>query len=408
MTAEEIRRKRTRILATSTIALLFLGLIYAFSMFAGPLCAAFGLPASGIGLTFNLMMIAFCLGGLAGSALQKRVGLRWELTLAGILFCIGFVGTGLFGAGGLAVVYALYGICGGLGVGIGYNALVATTNVWFPDKVGFSSGILMLGFGVSALILGNLSLQLAGAWGLPTVLVVLGIVTLAITVAASFVVEAAPANIAETLGCQKKERAGAEDAHSEKPWATAIFWIYWVWVIIVNAAGLATIGNAASDAQLAGFDAATAILLASLISVANGLSRIITGSFYDRRGVVATMCLASILATSSVLLIICGVSTTTGVLYAAGALLCGLCYGSCPVVSSAFARQRYGSRDYPFNLSVVNFSLVVASLVNILVSAVAGASGRLPVFITMAVLSVVALADLVPFSRLWKHDTEGR
>ncbi|MGN0034357.1 MAG: hypothetical protein ACI364_01330, partial [Coriobacteriales bacterium] len=174
-------------------------------------------------------------------SLQRRLGLRRELILAGILFFVGFAGTGLFGSLGLGAVYALYGVAGGLGVGIGYNALVATTSVWFPDKVGFSSGILMLGFGVSALVLGNLSLGLAALWGLPQVLVALGAATLAVVAAASFIVETAPAGIAAKMAPQQAEEAKDGPGSTDRPWTSAIFWVYWVWVIILNAAGLATV-----------------------------------------------------------------------------------------------------------------------------------------------------------------------
>ena len=51
-------------LASSAFSLLFLGLIYAFSMFAGPMCQAYGLEKSAVALTFNIMMITFCIGAV--------------------------------------------------------------------------------------------------------------------------------------------------------------------------------------------------------------------------------------------------------------------------------------------------------------------------------------------------------
>ena len=65
MTKEQIKKKRSVYLILSTATLLFLGLIYAFSMFAAPMCQAFGLDPADIRLTFNIMMIAFCFGCLA-------------------------------------------------------------------------------------------------------------------------------------------------------------------------------------------------------------------------------------------------------------------------------------------------------------------------------------------------------
>ncbi|MBR5259686.1 MAG: hypothetical protein IKV48_04360, partial [Eggerthellaceae bacterium] len=125
MTVSQIKSKRMVYLALSTITLLLLGLIYAFSMFAAPMCQTFGLEKADIALTFNIMMIAFCLGCVGGSFVEKAVGTRGALICAGTLFLIGFAGTGLFGHGNLFVVYVLYGVCGGAGVGMGYNSIVA-------------------------------------------------------------------------------------------------------------------------------------------------------------------------------------------------------------------------------------------------------------------------------------------
>ena len=75
------------------------------------------------------------------------------------------------------MVYLATACVGGLGGGIGYNTVIATTNVWFPDKVGFSSGVLMMGFGLSSLILGTLAVQISTSMGLGTVLIALGVVT---------------------------------------------------------------------------------------------------------------------------------------------------------------------------------------------------------------------------------------
>ncbi len=156
-------------LTLSTLTLLFLGLIYAFSMFAAPMCATFGLEKADVALTFNIMMIAFCVGATIGSQLEKVIGVRWSIVLSGTLFFIGFAGTGFFAHNQLFVVYLLYGVCAGTGVGMGYNTIAATTNQWFPDKVGFSSGVLMMGFGVSALIIGNISVGFIASLGLLTV-----------------------------------------------------------------------------------------------------------------------------------------------------------------------------------------------------------------------------------------------
>ena len=53
----------------------------------------------------------------------------------------------------LALFYVGYGVIGGAGIGMGYVTPVATVAKWFPDKKGLATGIVVMGFGVGALLL---------------------------------------------------------------------------------------------------------------------------------------------------------------------------------------------------------------------------------------------------------------
>ena len=243
MTAAQIKSKRMLFLACSTIALLFLGLIYAFSMFATPMCKTFGLEKSAVGLTFNIMMISFCFGAVASSQIEKKLGIKSTIIIAAALTFIGFAGTGLFANGNITVIYLFYGVLGGAGVGIGYNSIVATTNVWFPDKVGFSSGVLMMGFSFGSLILGTLAMSLIQPLGMALVLIIIGIASAAVTCLPGMILSRPPSNIVEVIVPEKAVGNVSDPADDEKLLKTPTFYVYWIWAIIVVAIGLATIGN---------------------------------------------------------------------------------------------------------------------------------------------------------------------
>lgn len=405
LTIERIKGMRMRYLAIATAALLFLGLIYAFSMFAAPMSATFGLEKSAVGLTFNIMMITFCFGAFAGSQLELKIGTRGALFVAANLFLCGFAGTGLFGNGNIAVVYLCYGILGGLGVGVGYNCIVSTTNLWFPDKVGFSSGVLMMGFGLGSLILGTLSVNLIGILGLNMVFVAIGAVTCVVVIALALMLNRPPANIVELMAPEKATASGYDPGEQDAVLKTPTFYVYWIWAIIVIAIGLATIGNCASDAQAVGLDAGFATLLVGLVSTCNGLSRVVIGIVYDKTNVKTTMLVDGLIAMVACVCIIGAFVGGIPALYVVGAFCCGFCYGGVPVVASAFARQRFGAKSYPMNLSLANFAIMFGSILNIVIQmAVGGAENRLAVFMVMGVLSIVATLDVLPFSKLWNKD----
>ncbi len=406
MTVEQIKSKRTLYLILSTGVLLFLGLIYAFSMFAKPMTQDFALTGN-ISLTFNIMMITFCVGSLVGSLIVGKAGVRGALIVCAAMFAIGFCGTGLTApiSGDTMMLYIFYGACGGAGVGIGYNTIVSTTNVWFPDKVGFSSGVLMLGFGVSSLIFGNIALMIRPLLGgMSMVLIVLGIVVGILTLLLAFTLKQPPANVVALMAPEKVGTGGNEAGENDNIFKTPIFYIYYVWAVIVIAVGLATIGNAASDATFLGIDEGFASLLVGLIATFNGGARIILGILFDKTNIKVTMLVDAAVAVCAMALIVAAYVTGIAILYVPGALLCGFAYGGVPVIASAFARQRYGAKKYPFNLSVVNLSIAIGSFINIIVAAAVGGE-RFVVFAVILVLSAIALADVFVFNKLWDKDT---
>lgn len=405
MSASQIKSKRIVYLVLSTITLLFLGLIYAFSMFAAPMCATFGLEKAAVGLTFNIMMITFCLGAVVGSQLEKKIGVKGAIIVAAVMFAVGFIGTGVCAYGNIMALYIFYGVICGLGVGIGYNSVIATTNVWFPDKVGLSSGILMMGFGLGSLILGTLSVNLANTFGLGTVLIVVGIISAIVIGVEGIIIRRPPANIVEAVAPEKATGSSYDPGDEDSALKTPLFYIYWVWAIIVIAIGLATIGNCASDAQKVGWDAGFATLLVGLVSVLNGVGRVLVGIIYDKTNVKITMIVDGIVAFIAAACIIIAFTQQVPVLYVVGAFCCGFCYGGVPVVASAFGRQRFGAKNYPLNLSLCNFAIVFGSLLNVLLQAIVGTDNRVMTFTILAVMAVIAILDAaIPFGKMFARD----
>ena len=144
-------------MAVGVTAMLFAGVLYAWSILKAPLSAEFGWGPSELALNFTLAMTFFCVGGLLGAQISKRAGHRIALISAGILSAAGFMLTALLKDVSVWVLYVTYGVLAGLGIGIAYNVVIATVSAWFPDKKGLCSGCLMMGFGASALVLGNVA-----------------------------------------------------------------------------------------------------------------------------------------------------------------------------------------------------------------------------------------------------------
>lgn len=403
--APEVKRRRAGYLVLSTITLLFLGLIYAFSMFAAPMCSAFGYEGAAVAQTFNIMMISFCVGAVAESQIEKKLGVKLTTLVSAGLFALGFICTGLFGYASIGVVYGCYGVMGGFGVGVGYNVVIATTNAWFPDKVGFSSGVMLMGFGLGSLVLGTLSVNIIGQVGLTPSFCGLGIATAVVSVVLAAALKRPDSNVfAHPATGDASAKVVQGNDTSDSPLKTPSFYLYWMWASIIGAIGLATIGNCASDAQLVGVDAGFATLLVGLVSTCNGLSRVVIGIVFDRTNVETTMVVDAVAALCATSCILGAFFTGVQALYIVGALFCGFCYGGVPVVNSAYSRQRFGLKNYPLNLSICNFATVYAALINMALLAVVGTGGRQTAFTVLAVLSVLEFVIIALFFRMMKAD----
>ncbi len=135
-----------------------------------------------------------------------------------------------------------------------------------------------------------------------------------------------------------------------------------------------------------------ATLLVGVLSVCNGLGRVITGAVFDRFGRKTTMLGANIVAIFAAGLTLLAVFTSSTVLCVVGLCLTGISYGSCPTISSAFISEVFGSKYFALNFPIMNCNLVFASLIatgtSLITAATNGYSGA---FILLLALSVIAL-----------------
>ena len=144
-------------LTIGILSMLFAGILYSWSILKAPLADAFGWNASQLTMNFTLTMCFFCLGGVGGGLLARRLGTRLTIALGGALACIGFVLTARLDGSSLPMLYLSYGVITATGIGFAYNVLLSTVQAWFPDKKGTCSGALLMGFGASSLVLGSLA-----------------------------------------------------------------------------------------------------------------------------------------------------------------------------------------------------------------------------------------------------------
>lgn len=411
MTVQQIKRKRMQYLAYSAFTLLFCGLGYGFSLFVAPITLTYGLDKAAVATTFNIILISNCIGGISGSQILQRIGIKKDLLLSASLFLIGFLVTALFSYGNVWIVYIFYGVIYGFGSGLAYNGVIAATNLWWPDRIGFSSGTQLMCFGFGTLILGTLASSLIGVFSLPPVFIGIGLAAFACLIFGALFLSKPPENInALMMGgkAEAKTDSKHEDtydpADEDSPLKSITFYAYYALASVMGACGATIVGSIVADAEMIGIAAAIATLLVGFQSTVNGLSRLGVGAIFDKIGTTGTVVIcmgAAVIAAGTMTL---AMMTSIQWLYFIGLFCCGVFYGGFPVITTSFIRRRYGMKRYPFNLSLGNACVILGSIINMIIVGVVGAQNRMTIFLVVFVLVVIAALISVFFLHSLKKD----
>ena len=367
---KQIQKRSSRwcYLAIGVIAMLFAGILYAWSILKSPLAVEFGWSASALALNFTLAMSFFCIGGLLGAQLSKRWGHRLALAVSGILSALGFGLTALLSATSVALLYLTYGVLAGLGIGIAYNVVIATVNAWFPDKKGLCSGCLMMGFGASALVLGNVADSLfKSTLGWRTTYVLLGAAICLVLITAGFLLRKPGPQTelpkAKASGSGSRESFAQQDYTSRQMLCRPSFWIAFFCISFLAAVGSSVISFAKDLALSVNAAESLAVSLVGVLSVCNGFGRILTGAVFDAIGRRKTMLLANILTICAASVTLLAVSVGSLPLCIAGLCLTGMSYGACPTITAAFTSSFFGMKYFSTNMAFMTFTVMGGSLI---------------------------------------------
>ena len=394
-------------LALSSFGLLFVGIIYAWSIFKVPLQDAFGWDAPSLAVNYSLSVAFLCIGGLVGGLLDKKLSTRSLLLMAAVLSFVGFTVTSRLDGSNITLLYIAYGIVAGSGIGISYNTLLAVGNSWFPDKKGLSSGILMMCFGLSTMLLGKVAAAMfemeAFGWR-KTFFFVGAIIAVILVICALFLKkpgagvvfptepEKAGASKAKTADSAISQTTAQRDYTAAETMRSPAFWIFFVYGTLTCSVGMVVINFALDLSLTLGASVALATTLVGVLSACNGLGRIVCGILYDATNCRTTMLFVTLVTAGSALSILLALQTGSLPLGVLGMCLAGISYGSVPTLSSAFLIGFYGIRDFATNYSVANLRGLIGSFVPTIAGFLLQSSGTyMTPFLLLLGISIVSI-----------------
>ncbi len=353
---------KKRALIIGTFLMLFLGLIYAWSLFAAPLEEAFNWSRSQTSITFSISMTMFCLGSIISGIILKKYSPGSIILFSALLFLIGFyTASKIINIPGL---YISYGCLCGLGVGLSYNAILSTVPKWFPDRTGFATGTLLMGMGLGSLILGIIVNKAIDLLKWHRAFKILSIVFFAVFLIGSFLIKKPEAESKPV-----KIRKDIKDYTLSEMLKTKDFWMLFIWSVIASSIGLGIVSNAGYMAIEFGVTTGSLALIVGMVSVGNGVGRLLFGAIADRVGGSKAMTISNMVFIIGLLLAILANKTNIPIFIVIGFIMGGIGYGSSPTLSAALTKEKFGEKHYPLNLSAIVTALIPASLIGPTISA---------------------------------------
>lgn len=383
---------RTTALVAGTIIMLINGVIYAWSIYSIPFGQGFGWTSAQLGMCFTIMLACFCLGGVIGGAFAARWGVGFSIPAGGVLACLCYVLCMFLQADRLWLLYGAFAIAG-IGVGFVYNGVISAVVPRFPDKRGFASGVLLMGFGASSLVIGSPAAKLISspAFGWHLTYIFTGVLILLSAVVGRFFVLPPKAEPGEAVEAGRGLTPG-------QMLKTPRFWIFFVAALIGTGFGSGLIAHGSYIFTEGGASPQLATLAVGLVSVMNGLGRIAFGALHDRFGFRVS------LSADAALYILCGALAALAlrsgvtVLLVAAMMVIGACYGAVPTISSSVAQEFFGPAHYGQNLSIINLNIMLGSFASTIAGSIETASGSYAgafwLFTGLEVISLLLFAAL--------------
>lgn len=387
-----------------------LGIIYAWSVFRGPLEKAYGWDKTISIAPYRWSTLFFTLAMVAAGFWQDKKGPRLVGTVGGLLLGTGCLLASFFGSTPMGLVLS-YGVVAGLGVGFAYVTPIATCVKWFPDRRGMVVGLAVMGFGVGSLIFAPLLDALLGSDPaqyvntIPRTFQILSALFFVLVTGAAQLYQVPPPGWkpegwnppVATTG----QRADFSAAQMLGTWQ---FWVVWIVFYLGSGIGLTAIGEAAQIFREVGSTGMIMSAAAALgvMSLFNGVGRLTWGSLSDRLGRTRT-----ILGMCAIYAVVCALLLPTAASFwpvLAGVCCIGFCYGGYLAIMPSLTADYWGAKNIGANYGLLfsawgaaGFTVpgYFASIIQAAKQSGQLAAGYATVFNTLAVMAVAcAVASL--------------
>ncbi len=225
-----------RFLVIALMMYLIVSVVNCWTNFSTQIGNDLGWDETTLGLNYTIKTLCMGFGAMLGGYFAKRKPVRFTMRLAAILYGAGYILASLTQSDMPLLLYVSYGIMAAGGCGMTMNAMNNCVAQWFPNDVGFVSGLMMLGSGISALILGSATSYLVDAAGWRLGFQIIGGVSFAVLIVCSFLLRLPRAGeVPERRleGGRKLPAGGSVELGPLQMIKMPSFWMFFLWTSLM-------------------------------------------------------------------------------------------------------------------------------------------------------------------------------
>lgn len=374
--------------AAFALMLIGFGNAYTFASFFDALTAEFAASRGALSLVFSVAgFLYFTLGAVSGP-LTDRFGPRPVIGAGVAITGIGLILAGV--AQNLTQVLVAYGLGIGIGVGFIYVPAIGVVQRWFLRRRGEASGLAVTGIGLGTIAMPPLAAWMIAGFGWRVSYMALGLATLILGWAATWLMEASPA--ARGLGVDgdppKPLAAGdpLPGATLREALRRPLFWALYGCCVLMGFGVFVPFVHLVPYAQDHGVGRAAAITLFTLIGIGSTLGRFALGRPADRFGRRRSLAL---LILGMGLMQLWWLASSQFWSLAVYALVFGTCYGGFVALMPALTVDYFGLRSAGGIIGALYTSVAAGTFIG---PAFAGFAFDLSGSYTPSILAIAAAA----------------
>ena len=399
-----LEKGRWVFVALGLIINLCLGSIYAWSVFVEPLTDYFtgelgqAVSANDILMPFSVFLAFFAMSMPFTGKIIDTYGPRNVTIIGSVLTGLGWFLASF--SSSVQMLSVMYGVIGGIGVGIAYSVLVAVSVRWFPDRRGLAVGLTVFGVGFSAFFTANIAGWFIGAYGVMNTFRIFGVMIIILTTLLALPLKFPPSGWVPGGWTPPALKPGEEkpcEYNRSLMLKSSSFYGLWACYFIGSLAGLMAISIAKPVGTDVGIEAGLATILVGFFAIFNGVGRPVFGELTDKLTPRNTATVSFILIASASLLL--WQFPIVPVYILAFAILWG-CLGGWLAIAPTTTGRYFGTSDFPRCYGVVFLAygagaIAGPQLAGFIKTSTGSYIGVFPYVLALAVIGIIIAFSLL-------------